>query len=204
MIPRLCFITDAGAPLPIPDQAERAARGGAGWVQLRHKGLDDAAFAGLAHALIDRLAPLGVGLIVNDRVGVARAVGATGLHVGQSDGDPAAIRARIGPDMVLGLSVEAEAQVAAIPQGCVTYLGVGPVRATASKPDHAPPLGFDALARIVAAAGLPCMAIGGLAADDVTSVRRAGCKGIAVVSAISRAADSQAAARLFLDRWSDK
>ena len=58
MIPRLCFITDAGAPLPIPDQAERAARGGAGWVQLRHKGLDDAAFAGSAHGAIDRLAPL--------------------------------------------------------------------------------------------------------------------------------------------------
>ncbi len=203
MIPRLCFVTDAGAPLPIPDQVERAARGGAGWVQLRHKGLDDAAFAGLARALIDRLAPLGVGLIVNDRVEVARTIAVTGLHVGQSDGDPAVIRARIGPDMVLGLSVEAEVQLRAIPRGCVTYLGVGPVRATASKSDHATPIGFDGLTRIVAAADLPCMAIGGLAAADVASIRTTGCVGIAVVSAISRATDPQAAARLLVDRWSE-
>ncbi len=97
--------------------------------------------------------------------------------------------------MVLGLSVDAEAQVAAIPKGCVTYLGVGPVRVTASKPDHAPPFGFAGLARIAAAAGLPCMAIGGLVADDVAAVRAAGCAGIAVVSVISRAADPQASAR---------
>lgn len=204
MIPPLCFITDAHAPLPIPDQAERAARGGAGWVQLRHKGLDDAAFADLARALMGRLASLGVDLIVNDRIEAARALGARGLHVGQSDGDPAAIRDRIGPDMVLGLSIEHEDQLAAIPpRGRVTYLGVGPVRATGSKADHAPPIGFDGLARISAAAGRPCMAIGGLLAADIPQVRGAGCKGVAVVSAISRAADPQAAARAFLDRWSE-
>ena len=203
MIPRLCFVTDAGAPLSVPDQAERAARGGAGWVQLRHKELDEAAFAELARAVAARLAPMGAGLIVNDRVEAARALGARGVHIGQSDGDPAAVRARIGPDMALGLSVEHEDHLAAIPRGCVTYLGVGPVRATASKPDHAPPIGFDGLTRIAAAAGLPCMAIGGLRAADVAEVRAAGCEGVAVVSAISRAPDPQAAARALLDRWSE-
>lgn len=203
MIPPLCFVTDAHAPLPVPDQAERAARGGAGWVQLRHKGLGDAAFAELARAVAGRLAPLGVGLIVNDRVEAARGLGARGVHIGQSDGDPAAVRARIGPDMALGLSVEHEDHLAAIPRGCVTYLGVGPVHATASKPDHAPPIGFGGLARIAAAAGLPCMAIGGLTAADVARVHAAGCEGVAVVSAISRAPDPQAAARAFLDRRSE-
>ncbi|MEL7213176.1 MAG: thiamine phosphate synthase [Pseudomonadota bacterium] len=202
MIPPLCFITDADAPLPIPEQAERAARGGAQWVQLRHKTLDDAGFADLARALCTRLDPLGAQLILNDRVEVARALGSFGLHVGQSDGDPAAIRARIGPDAVLGLSIEEDAHLATLPAHGVTYLGVGPVRATASKVDHAKPLGFDGLARIAAASPLPCMAIGGLTAADTPKIKTAGCDSIAVVSAISRAADLQAAAQSFTDHWS--
>ena len=201
MIPRLCFITDAGAPLAIPDQAEAAARGGAAWVQLRHKTLPDAAFAELARALIARLAPFGAMLIINDRVEVARDIAAPGLHIGQSDGDPRDVRARIGPDMILGLSIEAEDQVADVPPG-VDYLGVGPIRATGSKPDHAPPMGFDGLARATAQTDLPCMAIGGLNADDVPAIQKAGCTGIAIVSAISRADDPEAAARAFVQKWS--
>lgn len=202
MIPPLCFITDADAPLPIPEQAERAARGGAQWVQLRHKTLDDAGFAELARTLRTRLDPLGVQLILNDRIEVARALGSFGLHVGQSDGDPAAIRARIGPDPVLGLSVEDPAQLGPLRAEYVTYLGVGPVRATASKADHAKPLGFDGLAEITAASPLPCMAIGGLAVADIPDIRRAGCVSVAVVSAISRATDPKAAAQAFTDEWS--
>ncbi|MEL6511205.1 MAG: thiamine phosphate synthase [Pseudomonadota bacterium] len=202
MIPPLCFITDADAPLPIPAQAERAARGGATWVQLRHKTLADAAFAELARTLRDQLDPLGAKLILNDRIEVARELGSFGLHVGQSDGDPAKIRARIGPDPVLGLSVEAPQHLATLPADAVTYLGVGPVRATASKADHAAPLGFDGLADIVAASPLPCMAIGGLTAADIPDLHRAGCVSVAVVSAISRATDPEAAAQAFLKNWS--
>ncbi len=202
MIPPLCFITDADAPLPVPEQAERAARGGAGWIQLRHKTLDDRSFAALARTVAARIAPFGARLIVNDRIEVARAVGAHGLHIGQSDGDPRAARARIGPEAVLGLSVEAEDQLAAIPPDCIDYLGVGPVRKTASKADHAPPLGLGGLARIVRAAGLPCLAIGGLSASDTAALKAAGCAGLAVVSAISRAADPKAAARILLTEWS--
>jgi len=203
MISPLCFITDADAPLPMIDQAEQAARGGAAWVQLRHKTLDDARFADLVRAIRVRLDPLGAKLILNDRVEIACALGCFGVHVGQSDGDPADIRARIGPDAVLGLSIETQAQMADIPRDCVTYLGVGPVRATASKPDHATPLGFDGLANITRAASVPCMAIGGLTAADVTDVRSAGCAGIAVVSAISRAVQPERAARGFLNHWSN-
>ncbi|MEM8802945.1 MAG: thiamine phosphate synthase [Pseudomonadota bacterium] len=199
MIPRLCFITDAGASLPILDQAEGAARGGAGWVQLRDKTLPDADFATLARDLISRLEPLGVPLIINDRVEVARQINAPGLHIGQSDGDPKDIRDRIGSDMILGLSIEAEHQIHDVPDDCVTYLGVGPIRATGSKPDHAPPMGFDGLARTVAATDLPCMAIGGLTAIDMPAVMEAGCKGIAIISAISRSADPEAAAAAFLE-----
>ncbi len=201
MIPRLCFITDASASLPIPDQAEAAARGGAGWVQLRHKTLADAAFAELARVVMARLAPFKIPLIVNDRADVARAISAPGLHIGQSDGDPREVRKKIGPDMILGLSIEAEDQIAAVPKG-VSYLGVGPVRATGSKPDHAPPMGFDGLARAAASTALPCMAIGGLTAADVPAVRSSGCAGIAIVSAISHAPQPETATRAFLSNWS--
>ena len=202
MIPRLCFITDADAPLSLPEQAEAAARGGAGWVQLRHKSLPDADFADLARALMNRLAPLGVPLIINDRIDVARAVNAPGLHIGQSDGDPRTARAAIGPDMILGLSIETEAQMEHVPD-CVSYLGVGPIRATGTKPDHARPMGFGGLARATARTSLPCMAIGGLTSADVAAVQSAGCQGIAIVSAISRATDPESAAHEFVTDWSD-
>ncbi|WP_370313220.1 thiamine phosphate synthase [Sagittula sp.] len=200
MIPPLCFVTDATAPAPVPAQAIAAAQGGAGWIQLRDKTRSDADLLPLARELKAALQPLGARLIVNDRVEVAVAAGAHGLHIGQGDGDPAAIRARIGPDMILGLSVEQADQLAAVPQG-VDYLGVGPVYATGSKPDHAPPIGIDGFADIAARTALPCIAIGGLTAQDAAALKAAGGHGMAVVSAISRAADMTAVARALCDAW---
>ena len=193
-------ITDPDAPMPVADQARAAARGGAAAVQIRDKHASDAALAALVTALLPEMAALGVRLIVNDRIAVAVATGAHGLHIGQGDGDPAAVRARIGPAMLLGLSVETEAQAHLVPGG-VDYIGAGPVRATATKPDHAPPIGFDGLARIVRATGLPTVAIGGIGQADAGAVKAAGAVGMAVVSAISRAPDPQAATRALLDAW---
>jgi thiamine-phosphate pyrophosphorylase len=193
-------ITDPGAALPVPDQVRAAARGGAAVVQIRDKRAADAELAALVAMLLPELALLGVRLVVNDRVEVARAAGAHGVHIGQGDGDPAAVRARIGPGMLLGLSVETEAQAGRIPAG-VDYIGAGPVRATASKPDHAPPVGFDGLARIVAAAGLPAYAIGGIGPGDAAAAKAAGAAGIAVVSAVTQAPDARAATRALLAEW---
>ena len=200
MIPPLCFVTDATAPAPVPAQAIAAAQGGAGWIQLRDKTRSDADLLPLARELKAALQPLGARLIVNDRVEVAVAAGAHGLHIGQGDGDPAAIRARIGPDMILGLSVEHADQLAAVPEG-VDYLGVGPVYATGTKPDHATPIGIDGFAAIAARTALPCIAIGGLTAQDAAALKAAGGHGMAVVSAISRAADMTGAARALCDAW---
>jgi len=201
MIGPLCVITDAESPLALFDQAEAAARGGAALVQLRHKTLDDAAFAELAREILGRNTTLGARLVINDRVAVARAVAAHGLHIGQGDGDPRAVRALIGPDMLLGLSVEAPEQLGAVPQTTVDYLGVGPIHATATKPDHAPPMGFAGLAAIVAATPLPCLAIGGLGMADIPALRASGAAGLAVVSAVARALDPQSAARALVDAW---
>jgi thiamine-phosphate pyrophosphorylase len=137
---------------------------------------------------------------VNDRVEVALAARAHGLHIGQGDGDAGAIRRRLPPEMLLGLSVETEAQARRIPAG-VDYIGAGPVRATATKPDHAAPFGFDGLARISAASGLPAYAIGGIGAGDARAVKAAGAVGMAVVSAVARAADPEAATRALITEW---
>lgn len=200
MIPRLCFITDAGAPRPVARQALAAAQGGARWIQLRDKTLPDAEFAALARHLIAALAPHGAQLVVNDRIEVAIAVGAPVLHVGQGDGNPEHIRARIGPHMLLGLSVGNDAELAGV-SDAVDYLGVGPIHATRSKPDHSPPIGLEGFARLAHGTRLPCLAIGGITARDAAGVRAAGGAGLAVVSAISRAQDMVHAAHELLEAW---
>jgi thiamine-phosphate pyrophosphorylase len=193
-------ITDPDAPLPLAEQALAAARGGAAFVQIRDKQAPDGDLAALVARLLPRIAALGARLVVNDRVEVALATGAHGLHIGQGDGDPCAIRARMPEGMILGLSVETEAQARRIPAG-VDYIGAGPVRATATKPDHAAPTGFGGLARIVAAAGRPAYAIGGLSHGDAAAVRATGAIGMAVVSAVVRADDPEAATRALLAAW---
>ncbi|SEO03291.1 thiamine-phosphate diphosphorylase [Pseudorhodobacter antarcticus] len=193
-------ITDPGAALPVAEQARAAARGGAAWVQLRDKTASDDDLAALIRLLLPEMAAFGTMLIVNDRVEVALATGAHGLHIGQGDGDAAAIHQRMPPAMILGLSVETVAQARLIPPG-VDYIGAGPVRATPTKPDHATPIGFDGLAQIVAATALPAFAIGGLKPCDARAVRGTGALGMAVVSAVTRAPDPEAATRALLAEW---
>ena len=190
-----------------PDGAEdalvlAALRGGASVIQLRDKRATEAEMIAQARRLRPALRAAGVPLIVNDRLEVALAAGAEGLHIGQSDGDPAAARAALGPGRLLGLSIEAEAQLDAIPAATIDYVGVGPVRATATTPDHAAPVGLDGLARIAAAAPVPTVAIGGVGAADIPRLRAAGCAGLAVVSAIAAAPDPEAATRTLVQAWS--
>ncbi len=199
MIGPVYVVTDPGAPLPLVEQARAAARGGAWAVQLRDKTAPEAQMARMAEALLAELAPMGVRVVVNDRPEVAGRTGAD-LHIGQDDGDPRAARARIAPDALLGLSVETVAQCAAIPEG-VDYIGAGPVRATATKPDAAAPIGLPGLARIVAASPVPVVAIGGLGAADIPDLRAAGAAGLAVVSAVTRALDPAAATRALQHAW---
>ena len=201
MIGPVYFVTDPDGPLPVVDQALAAARGGAQTIQLRNKTASDDEMTQQALTLKQLLAPFDVTLVINDRVEAAIASAADGLHIGQGDGDPTLIRQRIGPGMILGLSLESESQLDAVPPAGVDYLGVGPIRATATKPDHAPPIGFDGLARITARTQLPCVAIGGIGLGDAQQLRAAGAAGIAVVSAISRAASPEQAARWLLEEW---
>lgn len=172
-----------------------AVAGGATMVQLREKHASTAALIETGRALKTVLAGSGVPLIVNDDCEAAIAIDADGLHIGQSDMTPLKARARIGASRILGLTAETEALAATADPAIVDYLGLGPVFATPTKPGHKPPIGFDGLARLVAASPLPAVAIGGLKAEHAASVRKAGAAGMAVVSAICASANPQAAAR---------
>jgi thiamine-phosphate pyrophosphorylase len=175
--------------------ARAAVAGGVTMVQLRDKQAGTAGLVAAGRALMEALAGSGVPLIVNDDAEAAAAIGAHGLHVGQDDMDPRAARERIGPDAILGLSIETEAAATAVDRSVVDYVGAGPVFGTPTKPDHKPPVGFDGLARLVALSPVPTVAIGGLKAEHATGVLAAGARGLAVVSAICGMPDPRAAAR---------
>ncbi len=177
------------------EMALAAVRGGATVVQLRDKTAPDELLIQQGRALKQAMAGFGALLIVNDRVEVAAAIGADGIHIGQSDGSPAAARALLGPDAIVGLSVQTVEQAAALDPAVIDYAGVGPVFATPTKPDHAHPIGFAGLARVCAASPVPSVAIGGLRAEHVEDVFAAGADGVAVVSAVCAASDPEAATR---------
>lgn len=166
------------------ETARLAVAGGATMVQLRDKEAGTAGLIATGQALMDALAGTGVPLIVNDDVDAALAIGAHGVHVGQDDMPAAEVRRRIGPDLILGLSAENAAAVRAADPSIVDYLGIGPVFATATKPGHKPPIGFDGLRKLAGLSPIPAVAIGGLKAEHVGSLFSTGANGIAVVSAI--------------------
>lgn len=191
--PELC------ADIGMVETARAAVAGGVTMIQLRDKQAGTARMIETGQALQMALAGTGARLIINDDVEAAIALGADGLHIGQDDMTAAVARARIGKAMILGLSVETETLAAAVDPGVVDYVGVGPVFATSTKADHKQPIGFDGLARIVALAPVPAVAIGGLKRVHVADVLAAGAKGLAVVSAICGQPDPQSASRDFAD-----
>jgi thiamine-phosphate pyrophosphorylase len=137
----------------------------------------------------------GIPFIVNDRLDIALAVDADGLHIGQSDMPSLIARRLLGPDKILGLSVTQALELATVDPAIVDYVGLGPVFATGTKPDAAPPLGLDGFTALRQRIPLPVVAIGGIGRDQATDVIKAGADGIAVISAICAAADATAAAR---------
>ena len=175
---------------------EAAIEGGATAVQLRAPELRDEELAALVPALADRCRRAGIPLVVNDRVDVAVASGASGAHVGQ-DEDAARARARLGPDRVLGISVGTPDEARTAERAGADYLGVT-VWATDTKPD-ARPIGIDGLREVAVATALPVVGIGGIDAGNATDVLEAGAAGIAVIGAVAAADDPVAAVRSLRD-----
>lgn len=173
---------------------EAAVRGGARVVQLREKTLPTRAFVERARALKALLQPLGVPLIINDRLDVALACGADGVHVGQEDLSPRDMR-RWLPDGLIGLSIERIEQLDAAERLPVDYYGASPVFATATKADAAPALGLEGLRALRARTMRPLVAIGGIGEHNAAAVMAAGADALAVVSALCAAPDPEQAAR---------
>jgi thiamine-phosphate pyrophosphorylase len=184
----------------LADLARRVAEGGATLVQLRDKSGATRQLVAEARAVKAELAPFGVPLVINDRVDVALAAGADGVHVGQEDMAVEDARRLLGPRAIIGLSIKTVAQAQAAPVDLLDYVGIGGVYTTASKNQTSRPIGTEGLARIVAvfrarAPKLPLCGIAGIDAGNAAAVIAAGADGVAVISALSLAAGPAAAAR---------
>jgi thiamine-phosphate diphosphorylase len=197
-VPRLIVLTDASPPsLHAPEDLARAAwSAGADAVEWRDKSASPA----LRRAVAERLVALrqdfpGRLLLVNDDPALAARVGADGVHVGPDDPTPRQARARVGAHRLVGFSAGTPEEAAWAEEQGADYLGVGPVYATGSKPDAGGAIGLAGLARVLSATRLPVIAIGGVTAGRVGGIVTQGAHGVAVLSALTRAADPEAATR---------
>ena len=177
------------------DVVRAAIQGGATVIQLREKMASTREMIELGRALLTVTRPARVPLIVNDRVDVALAIDADGVHVGQTDIPAAVARRMLGPDRILGVSAETVDQARAAERDGADYLGVGDVYGTTTKPDAGPPIGLKGLQEVAAAVSIPVVGIGGITPENAAAVIEAGAAGVAVVSAVMAAADPETATR---------
>lgn len=180
---------------------EGALAGGVTMVQLRAKRLSDLEQLQLARRLKARCDLHGVPFLVNDRVDIALAAGADGVHLGVDDLPIESARALGGKDFVIGNSPETNDQVRTAAARGADYLGIGPVFTTPTKADAGVALGLDSFSHRLALGRLPVVGIGGITEANASSVLNAGAAGVAVVSAILKATDPEEAARQLSRNW---
>lgn len=193
----LYFVTDRGlcGKAPLVDVVLQAIRGGAVCIQLREKNVTTRFFVEEAKRIKVIMAPFNIPLIINDRLDVALAVGADGVHLGQDDMPYETARQLMGPKAIIGLSVETWEDVERAQELDCDYLGVSPVFATPTKQDTKAPWGLDGLAKIRTFSRHALVGIGGIHKGNAEAVVMAGADSIAVVSAICTSPDPFKAAR---------
>ncbi len=189
--PVLMMVTDRGRVGHAPGvsdldalvkAASQAARAGITMIQVRERGLDDGALLDLAARIVRQSAPLGVMVVVNDRVDVALASGAAGVHLPAAGVAPARVRPMVPSGFLIGRSVHSEAEaVEAERTGACDYLVFGSIFVSASKPAGHEPAGLEALTRVCRAVRIPVLAIGGVAAERAREIARAGASGLAAI-----------------------
>jgi thiamine-phosphate pyrophosphorylase len=187
---RLCLVCAV-----LPDRVLNAAlRGGVDIVQLRMKDASDARIVSAGRRYRRLCDAAGALLILNDRPDLVASVGADGVHVGQADASPAQAAALLGSERLVGLSTHSPAQIDDAHDAGVDYIGVGPVHATPTKPGRAP-VGLALVRHAAAHARMPFFAIGGVDPANAPAMVAAGATRVAVVRAITQAADAERAAR---------
>lgn len=182
----------------LPELLRGAIAGGVDVVQLREKRLPDDELLAVARAARALCGELGALLVVNDRPRVAHEAGADGVHVGQDDMPVAEVRELVGPDMLIGLSTHAPAEIDVVDPAIVDYIGVGPIHETPTKPGR-PAVGPELIRYAAAHAAVPFFAIGGLHAGNLAEAIDAGASRVCVLRAISDAGDPERAARALRD-----
>jgi thiamine-phosphate pyrophosphorylase len=198
LLGRLHVITDGRDGRRAIEVASAAATAGAPVVQIRAKGLTDRALLDFARRVVEVCAPHRCALIVNDRVDVALAVGAAGTHVGADDLPVETVRGIGGPVHVVGGTARESRRATGLVAAGADYLGVGPAYATVTKSGLPDALGPAGVASVAAAVSAPVIAIGGVTVERIPELLAAGAHGVAVVSAVSAAADPAAATRALL------
>jgi thiamine-phosphate pyrophosphorylase len=197
----LYLVTDRGLALgrPLEEIVMAAVNGGVTCVQLREKDCSSREFFDLALSLRFKLEKRRVPLIINDRLDIALAAGAAGVHLGQSD-LPLEYARKVGrAGLVIGISANSTAAAVEAERRGADYIGLSPVFSTPTKTDTAEPMGFKGIEKIRKAVRIPLVGIGGLNAENAGEAIRHGADGIAVVSAIMSAPDpEEAAAKLLL------
>lgn len=177
-----------------PRAVVRAALGaGVRWVQVRAKDLTDRELLILTESVLDLARPHGATVVVDDRADVALAAGAHGVHLGGEDLPVDRVRRMLGPEAVIGATARNADDATRAAEAGADYVGVGPTFATTTKTGLPDTLGVDGVARVAATTELPVIAIAGIDAARAESLRRAGVHGVAVLSAVSDAADPAAA-----------
>ena len=190
---KLCLVTDEKLCMgrSLPDIVRKAVEGGVTMVQLREKNADTRTFIEKAFILKEILNPFRVPLIINDRVDVALAVKADGIHIGQKDMPYELLKKIIPESMIVGLSVETMEQIQIANNYKVDYLGISPIFATPTKTDTSGCWGIEGLKKARNSTNHKLIAIGGISNTNVKTIIDAGANGIAVVSAICSAEDPQ-------------
>jgi thiamine-phosphate pyrophosphorylase len=200
MDPTLCVVLDRAASggRSLEDLLAAVIDGGCRMVQLRDKESPSGRLLPLAERLLARARRGGVTFIVNDRVDLAVALGADGVHLGQDDLPPRLARPLLRPGMVLGISTHDVAQAHAARDAGADYVAVGAMFATTTKPDFQL-VGPGLVRKLRPDIRVPLVGIGGITHDNVADVIRAGADGVAVISAVCGAQDPAAATRRFIE-----
>ncbi|HWP42320.1 MAG TPA: thiamine phosphate synthase [Blastocatellia bacterium] len=199
-LPPIYPITDRRlSGLTHAEQVERLAAGGATFIQLRDKTASSGEFYKEALDAMETARRLGVRIIINDRVDIALAVGADGVHLGQDDLPPDKARALLGDDRIIGFSTHSMKQALQASSEAVDYLAIGPVFATSTKENPDPEVGLGLIGEIKRQTSKPVVAIGGITLGRARSVRDAGADSLAVISDLYATGDPAGRIRAFFD-----
>lgn len=199
----LYLLTDRGllGGRDLITEVRKALQGGVTMVQLREKDISSREFYHIALSLKEELAEHRIPLIINDRLDIALAVDADGLHIGQDDLPLLEARRLLGNEKIIGLSVNTLEQALDGEKLGASYLGVGPVFFTQTKKDIERPIGIEMLKSLKQNLKIPLVAIGGINSGNITDIKKTGVDGVAVASALMGVEDIAAVARRMLGEW---